>query len=114
MRQALATQEDLLGADSPELAASLTELAIFYRQQGRHADAEPLLRRAFELRRRALELDHPDLTRAREQLAITLLRLGRPADARPIIDEIRTFGGRDPKLRDLAGEHGLTGDQGYD
>jgi tetratricopeptide (TPR) repeat protein len=41
-QQALAIQEKALGADHPDMATSLDNLAALYRREGRYAEAEPL------------------------------------------------------------------------
>ena len=48
-REALAIREQALGADHPEVAASLTALAEFLASQFRFQEAEPLLRRVLEI-----------------------------------------------------------------
>ena len=41
--------EKALGPDHPDVAQSLNNLADLYSAQGRHADAEPLYKRALAL-----------------------------------------------------------------
>ncbi len=44
--RALAIQEEVLGAEHPDVAVSLNNLAALYYAQGRYAEAEPLYERA--------------------------------------------------------------------
>jgi tetratricopeptide (TPR) repeat protein len=55
------------------------------RDTGRHAEAEPLLRQALELRRAAREEDHPDVAQSLNNLAALLRDTGRHAEAEPLL-----------------------------
>ena len=44
-----AIREKALGRDHPDVAISLSNLGFLYRDQGRYADAEPLLRRSLAI-----------------------------------------------------------------
>lgn len=48
----LAIKEKLLSPDDPDVANSLDNLSALYYEQGKDAQAEPLLRRAQEIKRR--------------------------------------------------------------
>jgi CHAT domain-containing protein/Tfp pilus assembly protein PilF len=80
----LANREKALGADHPDVAAALNNLAALYRAQGRHADAEPLYERALAIREKALGPDHPDVAAALNNLAALYDNEGRYADAEPL------------------------------
>ena len=56
---ALAIKEKALGPDHPEVALALNNLAELYRDQGRYAEAEPLLKRALAIRKKVFGPDHP-------------------------------------------------------
>src|SRR5215470_5523345 len=58
------TAADAFGADNPRLATSLNSLGQVYRAQGRHADAEPLLKQALGLREQILDSDDPGLAQS--------------------------------------------------
>jgi hypothetical protein len=49
--------------------------------QGKDAEAEPLFRKAIELREKALGPNHHDLAKSLEKYALLLRKLGRVADA---------------------------------
>jgi hypothetical protein len=53
-----------LGADHPDVAASLNNLAGLYRAQGRYGEAEPLYRRSLQIVEQQLGADHPDVAKA--------------------------------------------------
>jgi class 3 adenylate cyclase/tetratricopeptide (TPR) repeat protein len=59
-RGALALAERL-GAEHPEVATSLGNIAIVLQRSGRYAEAQPLYERSLEIRERVLEPDHPSL-----------------------------------------------------
>jgi len=61
MRRALAIQENGLGADHPDVAVSLNNLAKLLQATNRLAEAEPLLRRAWGIQRRASRKSGYDL-----------------------------------------------------
>jgi eukaryotic-like serine/threonine-protein kinase len=69
MREALAIQEQVLGAYHQDVSTTLMNLGIMYLQQRNIAAAEPYLRRSVEIDERNLGHDHPDL-------AYSLLNLG--------------------------------------
>jgi len=68
-QEALKVAEKTFGADHPNLATSLNNLALMYQAQGQYAAAEPLYQRALAIREKALRKDHPDV-------AISLNNLG--------------------------------------
>ncbi len=51
------------------------------RPQGRHAEAEPLHKRALAIREKALGPDHPDVATILENYAVLLRVTGRDAEA---------------------------------
>jgi tetratricopeptide (TPR) repeat protein len=59
-RQALAISEKALGPDHPDVATSLNNLALLYRDEGRFAEAEPLFQQALAIIEMALGPDHPN------------------------------------------------------
>jgi Tfp pilus assembly protein PilF len=80
----LAIQEKALGRDHLDLATSLSGLALLYVNQGRYADAEPLLQRSLAIREKALGRDHPDVATSLNNLAELYRKQGRYADAEPL------------------------------
>lgn len=74
--------------DEPELRAVLLgAIGQVYRQQGRFAEAEPLLRECLELRRLHLPPDHELTGRAANNLALPLRGLGRYTEAKELLLE---------------------------
>ncbi len=82
--RALAIWEQALGADHPNVATSLNNLAELYRAQGRHAEAEPLVCRALAIFEQALGADHPLVATNLNNLALLYQAQGRPAEAEPL------------------------------
>ena len=64
--QALSIHRRVLGADHPDTAESLNNLAVLYRVQERHAEAAPLLKKAVEIMERVLGAEHPNTKIMRE------------------------------------------------
>jgi tetratricopeptide (TPR) repeat protein len=68
--RALAIREARLGADHPDTAASLTNLALALHAQGDHDAARPLYERALSIREARLGADHPDTAHSLTNLAL--------------------------------------------
>ena len=51
------------------MARSLNKLALLYNAQGHYAQAEPLYKRALEIKEQALGPDHPSVATSLENLA---------------------------------------------
>ena len=69
--------ERALGDEHPDTAAGLNNLALVLHHQGKHAEAEPLYRRALEILGKALGPAHPYTATACGNLADTLRRMDR-------------------------------------
>jgi tetratricopeptide (TPR) repeat protein len=65
-QRALRISEQALGADHPQVALNLNNLAELYRTQGKHAEAEPLFQRARHIFEKTLGLENPDTRSARK------------------------------------------------
>jgi len=74
-------REMALGLGHPDVAASLSNLAILYHSQGDYAEAEPLYRRSLAIKEKALGPEHPDVAQILENYAVLLRRTGRPKKA---------------------------------
>ncbi|MEO8028007.1 MAG: tetratricopeptide repeat protein [Bryobacteraceae bacterium] len=74
--------EDAEGMDAPELAGPLSNLAAVYRDQGRRAEAEPILQRALKLAARA---DRVTLAFIENNLAMLYWDRGDAARAEPLL-----------------------------
>jgi TolB-like protein/class 3 adenylate cyclase/Flp pilus assembly protein TadD len=84
LRDALAIRESALGAEHPDTATSLNNLADLLRDQGDFAGARPLHQRALAIRERVLGPAHPDTATSLNNLAILLKAKGDFAGARPL------------------------------
>src|SRR5262249_55501743 len=69
-----------LGERHPDYATSLNNLAGLYGELGRHAEAEPLLVKAMEIRRTALGERHPHYASSLNSLAELYRATGRHAE----------------------------------
>ena len=79
-RRALAISEKTLGAEHPDTATSLNNLAGLYRAQGRYGDAEPLVRRALAIAEKVLGAEHPTTVLFRSNLEKLLAAGQDPKD----------------------------------
>ena len=89
-RRSLSIREAALGKLHPLVASSLNNLAVLYRTQGEYAKAEPLLRRALEMREKlyskaAFPLGHPDLASSINSLAFLHKDQGEYGKAEPLL-----------------------------
>ena len=58
-KRSLLISEQQLGADHPDTAQSLNNLALLYESQGRYPEAEPLYKRALTIAEAVLGSEHP-------------------------------------------------------
>lgn len=61
LEKARAIRERALGSEHPSVASTLHKLGEYYCNNDRHAEAEPLFRRALEIREEVLGPEHPDV-----------------------------------------------------
>ncbi|WP_291991823.1 tetratricopeptide repeat protein [Candidatus Accumulibacter sp. ACC003] len=103
MRRALAIDEQSLGAEHPDVARDLNNLAQLLQATNRLADAEPLMRRALAIDEQSFGAEHPNVARDLNNLAHLLQDTNRFADAEPLmrralaIDE-QSFGAEHPHV----------------
>jgi len=83
-QKALAIEEATKGANDPEVAGTLVLIAGWMRELDRHAEAEPLLRRALLIFEQSYGNTHEFTISAANNLAATLEALGRLDDANRI------------------------------
>jgi tetratricopeptide (TPR) repeat protein len=76
--------EARFGADHPQTAQSLNNLAILYQSQGRYSEAEPPLLQALEIKRTQLGDNHPDTATSLNNLAWLYRAQGRYSEAEPL------------------------------
>ncbi len=69
LKQALAIREKALGAEHPDTATSLENLAAVCRLEGKYVTAELLCNRALAIRKKILGPDHPEIARSLDNLA---------------------------------------------
>ena len=74
--QALEIKEKALGPEHPDTALSLDKLAALLLHLGRHADAEPLYRRALAILEKALP-GHPNTQTCAENLRGVIKVMGK-------------------------------------
>jgi tetratricopeptide (TPR) repeat protein len=81
-KQILEAREKMLGADNPDVADALHNLAWLYRAQNRFDDAEPLYKRSLAIFERVH--DYPNVASVASDLAAVYMPQGRYADAEPL------------------------------
>ncbi len=70
LRRALSLREQHFGAEHPEVAQSLANLAMFYRLRGNYQAAEPLYWRALEVIEKFRGPEHPELATVLNNVAL--------------------------------------------
>uniref|UniRef100_A0A670ZG85 Kinesin light chain n=1 Tax=Pseudonaja textilis TaxID=8673 RepID=A0A670ZG85_PSETE len=60
-----------------QVAATLNNLAVLYGKRGRYQDAEPLCKRALEIREKVLGSNHPDVAKQLNNLALLCQNQGK-------------------------------------
>jgi tetratricopeptide (TPR) repeat protein len=70
--------------EHPDVGTIVNSLAGLYKAQGQHAKAEPLYKRALEIREKALGPEHPDMAACLENYASLLRNMGCPEEATPL------------------------------
>lgn len=78
-------REAALGANHPDVAQSLNNLAILYQAQGLLAEAEPLYKRALAINERAFGTNHRSVATSLNNLAELYQAQGRHADAETLL-----------------------------
>ncbi|MGH0183550.1 UNVERIFIED_CONTAM: hypothetical protein FKN15_025452 [Acipenser sinensis] len=64
-------------AASPSVAATLNNLAVLYGKRGKYKEAEPLCKRALEIREKVLGKYHPDVAKQLNNLALLCQNQGK-------------------------------------
>ena len=76
------------GSKSRSEVSCLEELARRYEEQKNYEDAEPLLKRALDIRERTLPPDHLDVVNALRSLALVYSLQNKWPDAEPLYDRL--------------------------
>ncbi|MBD1852490.1 tetratricopeptide repeat protein [Leptolyngbya sp. FACHB-711] len=84
-QRSLEIREAQLGKDHPDVAESLSNLAVLYKNQGRYSEAEPLLQRSLEICEAQLGKDHPAVAASLNGLAVLYNYQGRYVEAEPLL-----------------------------
>ncbi|HLG63831.1 MAG TPA: FxSxx-COOH system tetratricopeptide repeat protein [Ktedonosporobacter sp.] len=84
LQQALSIAEQQLGPTHPNAAASLSNLAEFYKAQGKYEQAEPLLQRALSIRVQQLGSTHPETAISLNNLAGVYYARSKYEQAEPL------------------------------
>jgi tetratricopeptide (TPR) repeat protein len=82
--RALAIREQQLGAEHPDTANSLNNLADLYKNQRKYELAEPLYKRALSIREQQLGPQHPDTATSLNNLALLYKKQGKYELAEPL------------------------------
>lgn len=80
-RKALGMREKALGLKHPDVAATLTGLAVSYSYQGRYTEATPLVKRALEINEKTFGPDHPTVLKLSQDYSNLLRKVGRTKEA---------------------------------
>ena len=83
-QRALAIREKVLYPGHPDLATSLSDLAILYWTQSKYEQAEPLFQRAISISEKVLGSDHLDLAKRLNGLGILYVDQGKYEQAEPL------------------------------
>jgi len=86
LEKSLAIREKALGAEHPDVAASLNNLAALYDTQGQYGKAEPLYQRALTIVEKALGPEHPHVAASLNNLAALYDAQGQYGKAEPLYE----------------------------
>jgi tetratricopeptide (TPR) repeat protein len=84
LAEALSIRERLLNPDHRDVAVSLNNLALLYRDQGHLAEAEPLLKRTLAIDEKVFGPEHPNVAISLNNLAVLYNDQGRLVEAEPL------------------------------
>jgi tetratricopeptide (TPR) repeat protein len=79
--KSLEVAEKTFGPDHPNVATSLTNLAVLYDSQGKYAEAEPLYLRSLAIWVTRLGPDHPNVATCLNNLAALYRKIGKKEEA---------------------------------
>src|SRR5260221_483946 len=90
-QHALSIEEQVHGADHPDTATSLNNLAGLYHTQGKYAEAEPLYQRALTICEQVLGANHLATAPSLNNLASLYRAQGKYAEAEPLYQRTVTI-----------------------
>jgi centrosomal protein CEP104 len=96
----LAQREAELGPDHPDVAETLSNLAILYNQQGEYGKAQPLYERALAIWEQSQGPDSSDVAHTLTDLAVLHLENGRDDLGRPLLERALEI-----QIRNLGEDH---------
>ena len=88
-RCAVFIREQALGPQHPDVARSLSDLALLHLGRGEYEQAEPLYRQALSIQEQALGPDHPDVAGILNDLAMLYYFQGKYEQAEPFHQRAR-------------------------
>lgn len=92
LQKALETRVKMLGAEHPDTARALNDLANLHAEHGRHDEAEVLYRRALMILERVLGTSHPHVAQTLNNLANLYALQSHVAEAQPLYERaLRIF-----------------------
>jgi len=80
-QQALALRRNVLGANHPDVAATMNRWAVLLEDQGEYEQAEALHRKALAMYRAAYGTEHPAIATTLNDLAVVLNQQGKAAES---------------------------------
>jgi len=83
--KALAIREKVLGAEHPDVATSLNNLALLYKSQGNYSSSEPLYLRSLAIDEKVLGAEHPSVATSLNNLAELYRTQGNYSKAEPLL-----------------------------
>lgn len=83
-QEALHQAEVILGAEHPDVATLVSNLAVLYQKQGRYSEAESLYQRALSIQEKTQGPEHPDVAGTLNGLGFLYKDQGKYAQAEPL------------------------------
>ena len=84
--KALVIREKAFGSEHPDVAASLSNLGVFYRTLAQYDKAEPFFKKALSILVKAVGENHPDTAMVIANLAVLYIRQDRHVEAETLVN----------------------------
>ncbi len=88
-KDALKVAEETFGSEHPNMAFSLSNLAILYYEQGKYVEAELHYKRALAISEKALGKDHPDVATVLENMAALYEKIWKKDEAKELAERVK-------------------------